>query len=161
MNKFDLEFDKIKELKWYPWVGKKYKNTIILGESHYEWNYANEDETAGWRNRDRDLSFALAAGVHQLTDLVASRNSIAPAGQGQWQYAMNVGGISGAVDYERCLGYLQGLSLVNRVDIEKASPGSVRFLLDLNALPEYLVETISRGRVLESGNAENEYRLLP
>lgn len=36
---FDLEFDKIEELTWYPWVGKDYKNGIrrvlIIGDSHY------------------------------------------------------------------------------------------------------------------------------
>ena len=130
-------------------------------EWNIRWNYANGEETAGWRNRDRDLSFALAAGVHYLTDLVASRNSIALAGQGQWQYAMNVGGISGARDYERCLGYLQGLSLVNKVEIEEVSPGSVSFVLDINALPEYLVETITRDQVLEPGSTASDYRLLP
>jgi hypothetical protein len=125
------------------------------------WNFSDGKETAGWRSRDRDLSFALAGGVHRLADLVASRNSIASSGQGAWQFAMNVGGISGAGDYARCLGYLQGLSLVSRVDVEEAGPGHVRFVLELNAMPVYLVETLSRDRVLEPGNAENEYLLLP
>jgi len=46
-KEFDKSFDEIDGLKWYPWVGKDYKDTLILGESHYEWNYADEDE-ATW-----------------------------------------------------------------------------------------------------------------
>lgn len=38
-NQFDKEFDKIKGLTWYPWVGKNYANTspkvLILGLSQY------------------------------------------------------------------------------------------------------------------------------
>jgi hypothetical protein len=39
-NKYNSEFDKIKSLSWYPWIGTSYENNtdskfLIIGESHY------------------------------------------------------------------------------------------------------------------------------
>jgi len=50
-NKFDSDFDKIKTLNWYPWIGKNYvsKGILILGESHYE----DGDE---WQNGNKNTS---------------------------------------------------------------------------------------------------------
>ncbi|MCG2759772.1 MAG: hypothetical protein L6407_00985, partial [Candidatus Delongbacteria bacterium] len=36
-------------LTWYPWVGKDFKNTIILGESHYDkWDDVDPVTSAAW-----------------------------------------------------------------------------------------------------------------
>ncbi|WP_303207012.1 hypothetical protein [Bacteroides oleiciplenus] len=49
---FDSEFDKIKNLTWYPWVGKDYKDAhvkvLIIGESQYATTEDGrpDDETA-------------------------------------------------------------------------------------------------------------------
>lgn len=125
------------------------------------WTFFDGEETAGWRNRGQELSFTLAEGVHRLTDLVAARHSIAATALGAWQLALDVKGIAGARDYARCLAYLQGLSLVERVSVEQASTGMVRFSLEVNARPEFLAEAIARGRVLRPGTFAGEYELLP
>lgn len=38
ITNFDTDFDEIKKLKWFPWIGKNYskKGLLIFGESHYE-----------------------------------------------------------------------------------------------------------------------------
>lgn len=38
ITNFDTDFDEIKKLKWFPWIGKNYSKNglLILGESHYE-----------------------------------------------------------------------------------------------------------------------------
>jgi len=112
-------------------------------------------KTAGWRTRDVDLSFALVDGMHRLTDAVASRNSILGTEQSDWQLQLSISGLEGARDYERCLAYLQGISLVERVAVEAADPGRVRFSLDLNAQPRHLLETFIRDRVLAQGLADD------
>jgi len=125
------------------------------------WNFGDDAETAGWRIRDRDLTFALVDGLHQLTDTVASRDSIAPAGQGDWRMDLRVTGVRDAADYARCLAYLEGLGVVDEVQVLEARQGAVLFSLDLNALPEYLASELERDRVLARGDAADDYRLVP
>lgn len=47
---FDFEFDKIKNLTWFPWVGKDYKDApykvLIIGESLYATNEKEYDKEA-------------------------------------------------------------------------------------------------------------------
>jgi len=52
MEKFnEKNFDKIKNLNWYPWIGENYTKTqlLLVGESHYEdgdeWQLGNKDTT--------------------------------------------------------------------------------------------------------------------
>lgn len=65
---FDKAFDEISDLKWYPWVGKDYKNTIILGESHYAWNYENNEE-ATWINNKNFTRLHRTEGAALNTDV--------------------------------------------------------------------------------------------
>ncbi len=45
---YDHAFETMSALKWWPWIGREFKNsknkTLILGESTYIWDAANEDE---------------------------------------------------------------------------------------------------------------------
>jgi|25_taG_2_1085351.scaffolds.fasta_scaffold05072_2 hypothetical protein len=38
ITNFDTDFEEIKKLQWFPWIGKNYSKNglLILGESHYE-----------------------------------------------------------------------------------------------------------------------------
>lgn len=112
------------------------------------WNFAGGDETTGWRNGDQDLVFALVDGLHRLVDFVAARDAIAPTALGDWRYDLVVTGLRSADDYVRCLTYLEGLSLVDGVDVLAATAGEVTFSLDLNAMPDYLLAEINRDRRL-------------
>jgi hypothetical protein len=130
-------------------------------EWQLRWSYDNGFETAGWSSRDRDLSFALADGLHRLTDLIASRDSISGGLAGEWQARFAVSGLGGAQDYDRCLAYLEKLSVVDEVMVESARPGQVGFRLALNAEPRYLEEILRRDGFLVPGSTADEYRLLP
>lgn len=125
------------------------------------WNFTSGGETSSWRIRDRDLSFALVDGLHQLTDRVAARDAIAPSAQGNWQFELAVNGFLDADDYARCLAYLQGLSVIDEVNILEVKPGEIRFALDLNALPQYLENEIEKDGILVASQADNRYRLVP
>jgi len=113
-----------------------------------------------WRNRAIDIQDALAEGLDTAIDQISAANSIAAADQGQWRFEITVSGLAAAGDYVRCLSYLQGLSLVDHVRVASADPGRVRFVLSLNAVPDYLVQTLAADRFLEESANEGEYSLV-
>jgi len=127
------------------------------------WILAGDGYNWSWRNSDQELMFALAEGVHQMTDQVAAINTIAVSEQGHMSIEFTIGGLSGANDYVRCLEYLQKLSLVTAVEILAAAPGRVHFRLQLNASSEYLAAAFNRGSVLSPSRSgsEYEYEFIP
>ena len=132
-------------------------------EWNLRWTFSDASATSSWRTRDRELSVALVDGVHQLTGLVASINSLGAAGLGQWQAELLVAGLRGRDDYARALGYLQGLSLVEAVAVTRAGESGVGFRLELNAEPGYLHSTLQRdGRMAPDTEAGDDvYRWIP
>ena len=121
------------------------------------WNLSSNTQTWSWRTDDQELMFALAQGVHQMTDKIAADNSIAASEQGVWAADVTIGGIDGAADYVVCLEYLQNLSLITSVEILGANPGLVHFRLQLNASAEHLSEAFIRGSTLRPSNNGTEY----
>ena len=89
----------------------------------------------------------------------AEANSIIAADQGRWLHELTIAGIAGANDYIRCLAYLQTLSVVEQVRVVMASAGRVRFSLELNAVPDYLIEALSSSTMLEYIDSEDAYLL--
>jgi hypothetical protein len=121
------------------------------------WNLASGEQNWSWRNNDQDLMFALAAGIHQMTDELAASNTIAASEQGLSTVEMTIGKLNSAADYAACLDYLQNLSLVTSVEILGANPGQVHFRLQLNATSEHLTEALNRGTVLLPSRTGSEY----
>ena len=121
------------------------------------WNLASDGQSWSWRSSDQELMFALAQGIHQMTDQLAAINTIAASEQGLRAVDITIGKLNGATDYAACLAYLQKLSLVTDVEILGADPGRVHFRLHLNASSEHLAEAFDRGSVLLPARAGNEY----
>ena len=121
------------------------------------WNLASDGQSWSWRSSDQELMFALAQGIHQMTDQLAAVNTIAASEQGLGTVDITIGKLNGATDYAACLEYLQKLSLVTAVEILGADPDRVHFRLHLNASSEHLVEAFDRGSVLLPARAGNEY----
>jgi len=121
------------------------------------WNLASGDKNWSWRNSDQELMFALAAGIHQMTDQIAAANTIAASEQGSSAIDIIIGELNSAADYAACLEYLQKLSLVTQVEILAANPGQVHFRLQLNASPEHLSAAFDRGSVLLRARTGSEY----
>ena len=128
-------------------------------EWNVRWNFGSGEQTSSWRSRDTDLSFALVEGLHRLTDFVAARDAIAVSGQSESIFELSVRGFRGADDYARCLAYLEGLDVVDSVEILEAGRGVIRFSLALNARPMYLQDEIERRDVLLPGESSFEYSL--
>jgi len=121
------------------------------------WNLASGERNWSWHNSDHELMFALAEGIHQMTDQIAASDTIAASEQGIWTVDVTVGELNSAEDYVTCLGYLQNLSLVNTVEILGANPGRVHFRLQLNASSKHLSEAFNRGSLLLPSSAGSEY----
>jgi hypothetical protein len=113
-----------------------------------------------WRLQDNDLHAALVTAMHQAVDQIAEANSIAAADLGSWEQDLSVAGLRGAEDYQRCLAYLRGLNMVERVSVVSARPGVVTFRLALQALPRHLDESLSADGVLSWVEAEGRYLLV-
>jgi len=120
--------------------------------------YNNQNWT--WRIQNIDLQAALTQSMQEAVDLAAAANTITASDLGTQVHELTVAGLGDAGDYERCLGYLQQLSVVDQVSVVSAQPGNVTFRLELNALPQYLEETLLAGRFLEFDEDERNYFLL-
>jgi hypothetical protein len=112
-----------------------------------------------WRQNGIDLAAVLAEGMQQALDQVAAAQTIAAADLGTWQLDLTIGGLAGAGDYQRCLAYLQGISLVDSIAVLAARPGTVTFRLGLSAVPGYLEETLERGQVLQRAEDGDDWLL--
>jgi len=130
-----------------------------------EWNVRMNLDYTGenlfWRNRAIDIEDALVEGLNMAINEISASNSIVAADQGHWSFEITINGLVAEGDYIRCLSYLQGLSLVDHVRVSRAGPGWVRFVLSLNALPDYFVRTLALDAVLAASAAGDEYSLLP
>jgi hypothetical protein len=129
-----------------------------------EWNVRMNLDYMGqvqsWRNRDVDIQLAVIDGMQMAIDDIAAMNSIASEDQGRQTVNISVSGISAAADYANCLAYLQGLSLVENVQVTAAHAGTVEFALNLNALPEYLVRQLESDSVLNAEDLADSYRFV-
>ena len=112
-----------------------------------------------WRRQDFDLQAGLVAALQSAVDQVAAASAIAPTDLGAWSYDVTVAGLRGAADYQTCLAWLQGLSIVDRVAVHAAEPAQVTFRLELTAMPRYLEDAIANGRLLEYDAERDHYRL--
>lgn len=114
-----------------------------------------------FRLNDIDLQAALTTGLQDIVDQVATEDSIAAADLGNWSQELVVGGLNGPADYLRCLNYLQGISIVDQVDVVSARPGTVTFRLGLAALPDYLEQSLASGGILARVDPDGDYELMP
>ena len=130
-----------------------------------EWNVrmnlAHSGKVWTWRARNVDIQAALTEGMQTAIDEIAAVNSIAAADQGRGHIEISIGGVLNSRDYIRLLEYLQGLSLVEDIEVLSAAPGTVTFGLTLNALPDYLQRTLESDGFLAVTPVAGEYNLLP
>jgi hypothetical protein len=121
------------------------------------WNLAIGERQWSWRNSDQELMFALAQGIHKMTDQVSAINTIAASEQGESRVDVTIGKLNSTEDYVDCLAYLQNLSIVTAVEVLGADPGRVHFQLQLNAASQFLAEAFERGSVLLPSTRGSEY----
>ncbi len=110
------------------------------------------------RLQDFDLERALVEGLHWAVDQVAASSAIIADDLSASRLELTVEGLRSARDYQACLAYLQGLTVVDAVAVQSARPGAVTFGLALNALPQYLQESFERDGVLEASDEDESWK---
>ena len=113
-----------------------------------------------WRLQDIDLQGAMTESMQQAVDYIAGANTIDPQDLGVWQYELKIAGINSSRDYQRCLNFLQEISMVNQLAVVSSDSSSVTFSLELSASPRYLEETLARSDVIGIDDPEDGYFLL-
>jgi hypothetical protein len=122
-------------------------------------NLGLRDQNWSWRLREYDLQAGLLGALQRAIDQVVAVSAIAPDDLGAWRYELRVAGLRGAADYQACLGWLQRLSIVDRVAVRAAGPAQVTFELALTASPRYLEDAIAGSGVLEYDAEQDRYRI--
>lgn len=123
-------------------------------------NLGAEGQHLSWRRDDIDLQAALVGSFEDVIDQLAASGTIAAEDRGTWSLEVLVAGLSGAADYQRCLGYLQGLGVVETVGVVGARPGQVTFRLQLSAAPRYFEQALASGAVLAPVETGEGYLLV-
>jgi hypothetical protein len=121
-------------------------------------NLGFKGENLSWRIRDIDLQAAMSEGLQLAVDQVAHASAIVASDLGTWRHELTVSGLRGEEDYQECLAYLEGISIVESVSVVAARPSGVTFGLTLNALPQYLEDAINGAAVLEAEGEDGGYR---
>jgi uncharacterized protein len=105
-------------------------------------------ELRRWSTTDAEAGVVLAAGADgaatALAKYYASRILGGPAGD----YPIVIEGLASAGDYARALQYLQGLPIVQAVQVEQAGENQVQLLLSLRSGIEGLTRLAASGGVL-------------
>ncbi len=125
------------------------------------WTFGDGTATSSWRSDDPDLQVALNTGMNELVDRVASMNAIAPSEQGVFSTELLLTDLRGSDDYARGLAYLEGLSLVDGVQVLGIGPAGLRLQLALNAAPSSLEDVFRQDGVIEADPLNGTYRLVP
>lgn len=116
------------------------------------------DSNWAWRSQNVALRDELVETLHRAVDEVAAVQRIAATDLGQREQELVIADITSSIDYADCLRLLTDLSIVDKVSLVSASPGRIRFRLQLNTLPQYLAESLRSTRKLQPGEEEWEYR---
>lgn len=103
-----------------------------------------------WQSRDAEAAAVLAAGadgaVAALAQHYASTVMSGPPGD----YDVVVSGLESATDFARVMSYLQGLSIVQSVQVSQASGDTLILRMSLRAGVESLARLVDNGRLLRT-----------
>ena len=106
-----------------------------------------------------DLDGIMEEALHQAIDRIAASRAIGAEGLSRSEFELTVEGVNSAREFQELLAYLQGLSIVNRVDVLAARPTGLTFLLRLDALPDYLLDVFDQDGVIVEAEKTGNYRM--
>ncbi len=134
------------------------------------WSLYHDGHTDHWTAAAADSDGVIAAGIHGVADLLASRHARVVTADDRESIELVVTDVRGIDGYERAMKYLAGLDPVERLQVVGLEGDRLRFRLNLSGSPESLVRLIGFGSVLvpqapaqsaDDGVRELSYRLLP
>lgn len=121
-----------------------------------DWTLQLGEGEGGERRRWRG---DLAEGPNGAADVLA--RALAPVGRETGLYRLQVSGIDGLAAYGRLMRHLEGLSLIDGVDVERVSGETVHLSVRTRADATQLARALQIGRTLAALPGEGRYALLP
>ena len=109
-----------------------------------------DSELSRWSFSDPSAQRALASGADGAADAIARRDATrADVGEPAVQHVL-ITGMRMAEDFTRAMGYLQTLPVVRELEVEEATPDSLRLRLDLAVGVPAFESFLAAGDVLEA-----------
>lgn len=112
------------------------------------WLAVVQDEPVQWQTNADTEQEAVAQGMAQLANILASQGAVIT--NGQQQVTVMVNGLDGLSDYAKVVKYLKGLSVVNQVDLQNMSGDQAILLLGISGSMEQLFTLIKQGQLLQA-----------
>lgn len=108
-----------------------------------------ETELSRWSYSDPSPQRAIASGADGAADAIARRDARQLDVGQPGTLLVSIGGLRGASDYTRAMGYLQTLAVVRSVTVLEAGPEQLDLQLDLAVGPEGFTRFVAAGNTLE------------
>jgi hypothetical protein len=126
-----------------------------------DWNLLGAGVNQGWTSHAPALDQVVATGVGEATEWLAVQYAVVMADE--TRRTLVVEGIHGLQDYARAYSYLDSLTVVDRVQVERVAEQEVAFSLKLSAEERNLLQVIALGKVLQAieGPSPWRFRLNP
>ena len=103
-----------------------------------------------WQTKHADARRAMAGGADGAADALFKRYAKAGSGGPPGRYRIRVRGVQSADDYLRLIGYLDGMSIVKRIQPVQAMPGELELDLELATGLRNFSRFVDRAGVLSS-----------
>lgn len=121
-----------------------------------DWTLQLGEGEAGERRRWRG---DLAEGPHGAADVLA--RALAPVGRETGRYRLQVSGIDSLEAYGRLMRHLEGLSLIDAVEVERVTGETIHLAVRTRADANQLARALQIGRTLSALPGEGRYALVP
>ena len=118
------------------------------GQYAAHWELLNGTELETWQTPPGDEAVAAVDGVQMTADRYAARYAIAAGAGNLAGMALEVDGITSLDSYAQVLAYLNSLTPVQAVRVERMEPGSAFFSLDARGSLDNLRSALSLGGLL-------------
>ncbi len=113
-----------------------------------EWTLYRRGQTAAWRAQSPNLDASLLSGIEGVASVLSEELAVTHYGSASGLLRVTVRDLRGMSDYASTLAFLRGLSLVQRVSVERASADQLTLALESRGDIEDLRRAIALSDIL-------------
>jgi hypothetical protein len=115
------------------------------GQFAARWQWLSPDKVEDWQTPAGDQALLAVDGVEVAADRFAARYAISPDATDQDGIALQVDGITSLEAYARALAYLNSLTPVRAVHVQRVAGGSVYYTVDVHGSVDNLESALVLG----------------
>jgi len=125
------------------------------GQFAARWQWLSPDKVEDWQSPAGDPTLLAVDGVQVAADRFAARYAISPDAADQDGIALQVDGVTSLDAYARLLAYLNSLTPVRAVHVQRVAGGSVYYTVDVHCSVDNLESALVLGGAMSAapGNA--------